>query len=451
VWDTGIGIPAGELGAIFEEFHQLDNVARERSRGIGLGLSIVQRICDLLGHAIDVRSWPGRGSIFAIEVPLGDNEQLLPGGAAQMEATAGPTGAILIVEDDLAVREMLEMLFEAEGHRTTAAAGANEALALALAANGALRPDVIVADYNLPGDLSGTELIARLRQSLHREIPAIILTGDISSDTLRKVAGADCVHLSKPAEPEILTRQINSFLAAKPPPECENAQQTAVSAGGLPPAVFVVDDDRNVRDEIQHLLQEHGYAVETYASGDAFLTTDRPDRKGCLVLDALMPGIGGIALLERLMADNRGLPAVMLTGHGDIAMAVRAMKAGAADFLEKPVRSEELLASIDRAFERSQDSAKLSAWHKTAAERIARLTARERDVMALVVQGRPNKLIADDLGISQRTVENHRAAVMKRTGAATLPDLIRLVMAADGSAAPLGSLIDAAAAPKKQP
>ena len=106
------------------------------------------------------------------------------------------------------------------------------------------------------------------------------------------------------------------------------------------------------------------------------------------------------------------------------------MKAGAADFLEKPIRSDELLASIARAWERSQDSAKRSAWRKTAAERIAGLTPRERDVMSLVVKGRPNKIIADDLGISQRTVENHRAAVMKRTGVATLPDLIRLVMAA---------------------
>ncbi len=447
VWDTGIGIPAGQLEPIFEEYHQLDNAARERSRGIGLGLSIVKRICDLLGHAIDVRSWPGSGSLFAIEVPVAENEQRLRSGARQTAGIAGPTGAILIVEDDPAVREMLEMLFEGEGHRTTAVAGTREALALA--ARGALLPDVVIADYNLPGDLTGAETVVRLRRSLRREIPAIILTGDISSDTLRKVAGADCVHLSKPAEPEMLLRQIQSFLAAKPPPERENARQAAISAGGSPPAVSVVDDDRNVRDEMQQLLQEHGYAVETYASGDAFLAADRPDRNGCLVVDALMPGIGGIALLERLKAGNRGLPAVMLTGHGDIAMAVRAMKAGATDFLEKPIRSEELLASVERAFERSQDSAKLSAWHKTAAERIARLSARERDVLALVVQGRPNKIIADDLGISQRTVENHRAAVMKRTRAATLPDLIRLVMAAAEGPAVAISPVDAEAAPKK--
>src|SRR5205085_7268467 len=129
VWDTGIGIPAEQQKAIFEEFHQLDNPARERSRGIGLGLSIVQRIGDLLGSAITVRSWPGGGSVFAIEVPLDESERRGPSEVNKSEAIMGPTGAVLIVEDDPALREMLEMLFEGEGHRTTAVSGTDEALA----------------------------------------------------------------------------------------------------------------------------------------------------------------------------------------------------------------------------------------------------------------------------------------------------------------------------------
>src|SRR5205807_4074563 len=181
---------------------------------------------------------------------------------------AVPTGAILIVEDDPEVREMLAILFEGEGHRTTALAGTNEALALA--ARGALLPDVIIADYNLPGELTGAEVIARLRESLHREIPAIILTGDISSDTLRKIAHAGCVHLSKPAEPETLTQQIQGFLAAKQRPKSgANTRRAVLSEGGPRAAVFVVDDDRTMRDDMQELLQEHGYMAETYASGEA--------------------------------------------------------------------------------------------------------------------------------------------------------------------------------------
>jgi len=429
VWDTGIGIPAEQLEAIFEEFHQLDNAARERNRGLGLGLSIVQRISDLLGNAVTVRSWPDRGSVFAVDVPLGENKHLAPSVMKRTEAVAGPTGAVLIVEDDPAVREMLAMLFEGEGHQTTAVSGSEEALQLA--ARGALPSDVIIiADYNLPGELTGAEVVALLRQSLRREIPAIILTGDISSNTLRTIADAGCVHLSKPAEAETLTQQVLAFLEAKSAPKSANALPVVVAAGDPLPTVFVVDDDRTMREALQELLQQHGHAAEAYASGEAFLTADRPEREGCLVVDALMPGMGGIALLERLNATHHGLPAIMITGHGDISMAVRAMKAGAADFLEKPIRPDELLASIERALERAQDSVKLSVWRKSAAERIARLTPRERNVMDLVVQGRPNKIIADDLGISQRTVENHRAAVMKRTGVTSVPDLIRLVMAA---------------------
>ena len=435
VWDTGIGIPAGQLKSIFEEFHQLDNAARERSRGLGLGLSIVQRISDLLGHRIDVRSWPNRGSVFAIEVPIGADVKKLPSAAARIEAVAASVGKILIIEDDPAVREMLEILLEDEGYRTTAVIGTNAALALA--ARRAVLPDVIIADYNLPGELTGAEVVARLRDVLRSQIPAIILTGDISSDTLRKIAHAGCVYLSKPATAEVLTQQIHGLIDAKPLAVAPASPPPAVrSAGGDGPTIFVVDDDRVVLGDMQRLLQEHGHAAEVFSSGEAFLEADRPDRKGCLVVDALMPGVGGIALLERLKAANRGLPTIMITGQGDISMAVQAMKAGATDFLEKPVHPDALLASIQRAFAYMQDAAQLSAWRESAAERLARLTPRERDVLDLVVKGRPNKLIADDLGISQRTVENHRAAVMKRTGVSTLPDLIRLVMAAaDGPSA----------------
>ena len=431
VWDTGIGIPAGQLEAIFEEFHQLDNAARERSRGLGLGLSIVQRISDLMAHPIDVRSWLGSGSVFAIEVPIAEERQSARTQSGQDSSgkIAGSVGMVLIIEDDPAVREMLEILFEGEGHRTTAVSGTSEAIALAV--RGAILPDVIVADYNLPGELTGTDIIARLRDTLSRDIPAIILTGDISSDTLREISRADCVHLSKPAKAEVLAQHVQSLLAAKRLSKPRETIRPTLAAAGEPqPTIFLVDDDRTLLDDMQELLKGHGRRVEVYASGTAFLEAGGQDRTGCLVVDALMPGMGGIALLERLKAENRSLPSIMVTGHGDIPMAIRAMKAGAADFLEKPVRLDKLVASIDRALERAGDSVKHSLWRQAATERLARLTPREREVMDLVIQGRPNKIIADDLGISQRTVESHRAAVMKRVGVKSLPDLVRLVMAA---------------------
>ena len=165
VWDTGPGIPELELQAIFEEFHQLDNPARERSKGLGLGLAIVQRLADLLGHKIDVRSRLGAGSVFTIEVPLGRPEAAdlpVPSQNETQESTPS-RGTILIVEDDPAVLEMLQLLFDDEGHRTVVAADGHKALELA--AQGSTVPDLIIADYNLPKGLNGLEIIARLQRA----------------------------------------------------------------------------------------------------------------------------------------------------------------------------------------------------------------------------------------------------------------------------------------------
>ena len=149
------------------------------------------------------------------------------------------------------------------------------------------------------------------------------------------------------------------------------------------------------------------------------------------MVDAGMPGMSGLDVLQRLKREGYRLPAIMITGDGDVPMAVQAMKAGAADFIEKPIGREELLASIERALDQTRDSAKLSAWRATAAERIGALTTRQRQIMDLVLAGQPSKNIAADLGISQRTIENHRAAIMKKTGSKSLPALIRLALAAN--------------------
>jgi two-component system CheB/CheR fusion protein len=143
-----------------------------------------------------------------------------------------------------------------------------------------------------------------------------------------------------------------------------------------------------------------------------------------------MQGMGGLALLERLKGESIELPAIMITGFGDVSMAVRAMKAGAMDFIEKPVDPDELIASIESALDRTKGSADLTARHEAAAKCIADLTPREHMVMDLVLAGHPSKNIAADLGISQRTVENHRASIMKKTGSKSIPALIRLALAA---------------------
>ena len=326
-------------------------------------------------------------------------------------------------------------MLEGEGHRTTTAEDGRKALELAV--RGAIRPNLVIADYNLPKGLNGLQVVAGLRERLGHEIPAVILTGDISTDTLREIAYGGHLHLNKPVKAKELTDLIQHCLAESRLLAQASTRQPAEAPGGpRPPTIFVVDDDRAMREAMHDLLQEDGRTVEIYASSEAFLETYRPGREGCLLVDARMPGMGGLELLQRLKREGNRLPAIMITGQGDVPMAVEAMQAGAADFIEKPIGRGELFASIERALESTGDSAKLSALREAAATRLAGLTARQRQIMELVLAGHPSKNIAADLGISQRTVENHRAAVMKKTGSHSLSALIRLVLAADlGTAA----------------
>jgi two-component system CheB/CheR fusion protein len=265
----------------------------------------------------------------------------------------------------------------------------------------------------------------------------IILTGDISTDTLRDIAAQNCVQLSKPVKRDDLARIIQANLPplpAMPPPH--------LAAAGAPshgnPVIFIVDDDKPIRDALRQVLQDAGHTVEDFASCEEFLAEYTAQGEACLIIDAYLPGMQGIELLRLLHDEGHSLPAIMITGDSDVAVAVLAMKAGAMDFIEKPVGAEELLASVARALELSVDSGKLSASRANAADHLAGLTARQRQIMDMVLAGHPSKNIAADLGISQRTVENHRAAIMHKTGSSSLPALARLAVAAAWEAEKVG-------------
>lgn len=430
VWDTGTGIPERQLTEIFAEYHQLDNPARGRSRGFGLGLSIVQRLGNLLGHSVDVHSHPGKGSVFAVEVPLGREQpgelpQRRQSGAAQ---NAGCDATILVVEHDPSVRKMLDLLFAGEGYRTADAADGKEAVALA---RGAIRPDLVVVDYDLPNSLNGLQVVSGVREAIRRQIPAVILTGDISTGIMREITRQDCVQRNKSIRAEELTHLIQSILveSRQPTVQPDPLPQAESKDDMLQPTIFVIDDEASARETMRGLLQEDGWSVEVYSSGEAFFEAYRPGSVGCLVVDARMPCMGGIELLERLKTKGGGPPAIMMTGRADIRLAVRAMKAGAIAFLEKPVQYDELVVNIERAVELARNSAALSSLREAAARRIAGLTSRERQVVEMVVEGNPNKQIAYVLGISQRTVETHRATAMKKIGARSLSELIHLMIA----------------------
>lgn len=447
VWDTGIGIPDGELQAVFGEYHQIGNEARERERGLGLGLSIVQRLANLLGHRITVRSKPGKGSVFIIEVPrvadvsLPNPSQPSPASIEVAGINASSvgrrTGHILAVEDDPDVRDLLHQLLQDEGHQVDLAPTGQ--IALDKVADGSFRPDLVMADYNLPGGITGLQVAARLRESLP-DVPVIILTGDISTATLQDITQQGLIRFTKPVKPSELIETIDDLLRPSPPQEQASTQPFAGSRAETgAPIIFVVDDDKNVRAGLRTVLEDGGRVVEDYSGSSAFLAAfgaGRPGRNACLLVDAAMPGIDGLELLEQLTATAHTLPAIVITGHGDVAMAVRAMKAGALDFLEKPVRAPELLAAVDHALAHSHDAGAQAARHTEAAATIAGLTPRQLDVMGMVLSGHPSKNIAADLGISQRTVENHRASIMRKTGVRSLPALARLALAAAAAAAP---------------
>ena len=436
IWDTGVGIAEADLGVIFEEYHQVGNAAREAGRGLGLGLSIVQRLGQLLGHPVKVRSWPGRGSVFSVEVmlPLDVAElharQHKPGGAAEAAQDARRRGSILVVEDDHEVRELLELLLVDDGH--TVATAYDGPAALELLAGG-LQPDLVLSDYNLPNGLNGLQVVARVAELGLRHVPAIILTGDISTGTLRDIAMQKCIQLNKPVKVTELIDAVQRMLpdtrrpAASPPPAAAAAKPTTASATS---AVYVVDDDNNVRLAIRAVLEQSGHAVFDFASGEAFLAAYRPGAEGCLLVDANMPGMSGLEVMQRLSADRQRLPAVMITGFADVAVAVEAMKAGAIDFIEKPIGYDELLGVVDNALGQARDSGRQEAVRANAARQLAGLTGRQREIMDMVLAGHPSKNIAADLKISQRTVENHRAAIMQKTGAKSLPALARLALSA---------------------
>ena len=194
--------------------------------------------------------------------------------------------------------------------------------------------------------------------------------------------------------------------------------------------VFVVDDDRAMRDSLRWLLESIGLTVRTYATAAEFLREHQPSQPGCLVLDVRMPGMSGLDLQAELVRRGTELPTIVVTGHAEVAMAVRAVKAGAIDFIEKPFSDQLLLDRVRQALEIDRQSREVRARREEARRRLASLSAREREVLELVAAGKANKEVAAALGLSTKTVEVHRAHVMSKMAVDSLAELIRVAILA---------------------
>lgn len=200
--------------------------------------------------------------------------------------------------------------------------------------------------------------------------------------------------------------------------------------------VYVVDDDEAIRESLSGLLESVGHRVTAFADARAFLEGYEPGRAECLLLDIRLPGMSGVDLQQRLARSDPDLPIIFVTGHGDITTAVRAMREGAVDFIEKPFSDQVLLERLEHALEVGRRSRSRQSRRAEARDRALGLSPREREVMALVAEGKPNKLIAHELGIAEKTVEAHRAHVMRKLGVRSLAELVRLQLLLEETDAP---------------
>lgn len=189
--------------------------------------------------------------------------------------------------------------------------------------------------------------------------------------------------------------------------------------------VFIVDDDEPVRSALRLLMKSVGHDAMTFTSGDEFLASCKPGISGCLVLDIRMPGMSGLELQEKLREQGVNIPIIFITGHGDVPMAVQAMKHGAMEFLQKPFREQDLVDRVNEALEKNLNVHKLALQRTEIKQRVTKLTPRERQIMDMIVQGKASKVIAIDLGVSQRTVDTHRTRIMRKMQAKSLAELVK--------------------------
>lgn len=426
VCDSGIGISAAECKSIFDPYRQGEKAVAFAGHGLGLGLSIVQRLVQLMDHKISVKSTPGKGSAFTISVPIVNSppemETAVQGQANSAVATL-QTGRILLVEDEEPLRQLLAEVLEKQGHTVISKFDAQQALDWIL--SDVKPPDLLLTDMSLRGSRSGLNLAQELLDLLGDTVPTVILTGDSTTETHREIVACGFKQLVKPVAPEVLLSVISDLML-----KARQAKSAAVRRPrGSQTTVHVIDDDPMIRETMRRLLQAEGWGVVTYPSAEDFLSSPRPTGVACLLVDHALPGMDGVTLISHLRGERSAIPSVILTGHGDAAMALAALRAGASDLIEKPSSAAELLASIRQAIRSVDDIRPQSDSQRAAQVRLERLTGRERQVLTLVLAGVPNKNIAADLGINQRTVEHHRASVMRKTEATSVPALVRLAVA----------------------
>ena len=412
VWIKGAGVSAERQAAILNEFDEREG----SSTGSSLVRTLARPLSERLHLAVTTRSRSGNGLVFTVRVPI----EPRPTDIA-LRSWGTSRGTVAVISDDPHVRDILALLLREIGHEALLISPQDELANLTASKIGSVLPEIVIVDSNQGAEVS-KKIVISLRWMYGWDIPAIVL-GD--HEDLKSAIGEPCVFLHKPIRTNELVPQIARFLTLA---RRRAATSKQLQGSTFSQTVFVVDDDGVLREAIRDVLAQQGQDVELFSDSESFLQVYKPERRGCLVIDNRLPRMSGVELLERLKADGAALPSIMVTGHGDTSTAVRSLKAGAIDYLEKPISYEALFTAIERALVIDRGSADALIRRRELTARLAELTPRERQVLDLVVAGQSSKSIARILGISQRTVENHRAAIMKRANVTSLPDLIRIVM-----------------------
>ena len=433
VWDTGIGMQDSQIEEAFGEYRQLESAIEGRERGLGLGLSIVRRLSELLGLKVFVQSSLGKGSVFALEIPRAEPGiplvALSPETARPERAAPVRRTTVLLIEDEADVRELLKSALENIGHEVhTAQSGAD---ALALIDEGYVVPKIVVADYNLTPDMDGVTAIEAIRARLGAALPALILTGDMSTSAMRRSAENNLPQLTKPVRLQHVITTIDNLLW--PSSDERDKETQPASPGTVPDAlgVDIIDDEPIVRQGLVEIFESAGTPVRSFATAEQYLADYDRNRPSCIILDAYLPGLSGLELLAILKEKQHHFPIIVITGRSDVHMAVAAMKGGVFDFIEKPFSADELLASVANANEKSRFAQERLRLRDEARAKLDTLTERQREILDMILLGKPNKIIAAELGLNQRTVETHRASIMRRTGAMSLSALLKLMLIAD--------------------
>jgi FixJ family two-component response regulator len=321
---------------------------------------------------------------------------------------------VSVVDDDQSVRESLPDVLGELGFATETFSSAREFLAW----DRFPRTACLVLDIAMPG-MSGPELYGELKRR-GQEIPTVFITGTADKATrprMLALGAVDC--LSKPFSEAALAGAV-----ARAVGDVRTRVHPALPLPGAP--VFVVDDDVSVRESLELLIRSVGWAPQTFATAQDFLARPRLSTPACLILDVSLPDLSGLEVQRRLTDRQMEMPIVFITGHGDIPMSVQAIKAGAVEFLTKPLSDQVLLAAIANALESSRAALAEGAQVEALRTRFASLSPREQEVMTLVVSGLLNKQVGGDLGISEITVKAHRGKVMRKMKADSLADLVKM-------------------------